>query len=578
MIAFLSDRRHPETGKAGKANLYVMRVDGGEPWALTAYEETAIADVRWAPDGSRLAFRMDEPPTDEKRRAREAKDDAVLWDEDFDFRHVYSVPFAEMPRILPEVTQLTGGRMHVTQLAWLPDGASLALTVQPTPKADDWTATRLVRVPATLPEAGPWGPDGVEEIAPIHTRGEALVVSPDGTWIACVTGDTPPRWAGSDRIVLYPVAGGDARPLAYTPDAQSWPVGWSPDGKTIYAMAYAGVDTHIWALPATGEAGELALDSGTYKFAFSRMQCGVTAFAAETFEQPNRLMAWRPEQPPAFVAAPPLPEDWPVARMPEVEVLHWEGPGGMPVEGYVIYPLDHETGERCPLVVHVHGGPSGVFLRRYLAWPDRQCDMLTLAEQGVAVLRVNPRGSSGYGRDFRFANYGDWGGGDFGDIMAGVDLLIDRGLADPDRLGIMGWSYGGYMTSWAITQTDRFKAACVGAGVTNLMSFTGTADIPGFLPDYFGGEAWDDLPTYLEHSALANVAGVTTPTLVQHGDADVRVPLGQGREFYNALKRQGVEARMVIYPRQGHGVNEPRLRIDVRRRAAHWMIEHLTDV
>ena len=194
------------------------------------------------------------------------------------------------------------------------------------------------------------------------------------------------------------------------------------------------------------------------------------------------------------------------------------------------------------------------------------------------MLRVNPRGSSGYGRDFRFANYGDWGGGDFGDIMAGVDLLVDRGLADPDRLGIMGWSYGGYMTSWAITQTDRFKAACVGAGVTNLMSFTGTADIPGFLPDYFAGEAWDDLPTYLEHSALGNVAGVTTPTLVQHGDADVRVPLGQGREFYNALKRQGVEAQMVIYPRQGHGVNEPRLRIDIRRRAANWMIEHLTNV
>ena len=167
------------------------------------------------------------------------------------------------------------------------------------------------------------------------------------------------------------------------------------------------------------------------------------------------------------------------------------------------------------------------------------------AAEGYAVLRANPRGSSGYGTKFRQANDKDWGGGDFRDLMAGVDKVIAMGIADADRLGIMGWSYGGFMTSWTITQTDRFKAASVGARVTDLVSFTGTSDIASFLPDYFGGEFWDEgrYEVYRDHSAMAHVGNVKTPTLIQHGEADVRVPISQGYEFYNALKRQGCRRR-----------------------------------
>ena len=286
------------------------------------------------------------------------------------------------------------------------------------------------------------------------------------------------------------------------------------------------------------------------------------------------MCVWRAgESEQRIVAAPALPAGWPVSRLPDVAELSWQGPGGLDIDGFVIYPLGYTAGDVCPLVVDVHGGPAGVHQRRHLAYPDRHCDVLALAERGFAVLRVNPRGSSGYGPAFRFANYQDWGGGDFGDIMAGVDALVSQGVADPDRLAIMGWSYGGYMTSWAITQTDRFCAACVGAGVTNLMSFTGTADIPGFLPDYLGVEFWDDLERYRQHSALFNVRNVTTPTLIQHGDADVRVPLSQGRELYNALKRQGCVVEMAVYPRQGHAVSEPRMRIDVRKRPVEWFVK-----
>jgi len=193
--------------------------------------------------------------------------------------------------------------------------------------------------------------------------------------------------------------------------------------------------------------------------------------------------------------------------------------------------------------------------------------------RGYAVLRANIRGSSGYGFDFRNANFRDWGGADYQDLLAGVDQLVSKGIADPDRLGIMGWSYGGFMTSWAVTQTKRFKAASVGAGVTNLMSFTGTADIPGFLPDYFGGELWDVFEVWRAHSAMFQVKGVSTPTLIQHGDADLRVPISQGYEFYNALKRQGVVTKMVVYPRQPHGLQEPKLILDAMNRNLEWFDE-----
>ena len=232
-------------------------------------------------------------------------------------------------------------------------------------------------------------------------------------------------------------------------------------------------------------------------------------------------------------------------------------------------------GKRCPLILIVHGGPMGVFSQNYVGVPSASWPLAAFAAHGYAVLRPNPRGSGGYGKDFRFANLKDWGGGDYRDLMAGVDHVIAQGIADPDRLGVMGWSYGGFMTSWIITQTPRFKAASVGAGVTNLVSFTGTSDIPSFLPFYFGGEFWDDLDAYRKHSAMFNVKGVRTPTLILHGEKDERVPISQGYELYNALKRQGCATQMVVYPRTPHAPSEPKLLLDVLKRDLAWFDKYV---
>ena len=255
--------------------------------------------------------------------------------------------------------------------------------------------------------------------------------------------------------------------------------------------------------------------------------------------------------------------------MGRTEVVQWKSTDGKTIEGLLTYPVSYRAGTRVPLLVIVHGGPTGVFVRSFTGVPSPYL-VAGFASRGYAVLRCNVRGSSGYGRDFRYANKADWGGGDYRDIMSGVDALIAKGMADPDRMGVMGWSYGGYMTSWIITQTKRFKAASVGAGVTNLMSFTGTADIPSFIPDYFGGDYWDVFDRWRSHSAMFNVKGVSTPTLIQHGDADLRVPISQGYEFYNALKRQNVPVKMVVYPRQPHGIQEPKMMLDAMQRNLDW--------
>ncbi len=262
--------------------------------------------------------------------------------------------------------------------------------------------------------------------------------------------------------------------------------------------------------------------------------------------------------------------------LPQVETLSWQAADGLDIEGILYLPQDYnqERDGRIPLLLHIHGGPMALFYRQFVAAPYYYTPA-AFCERGIAMLRVNPRGSGGYGAEFREANRRDWGGGDYRDLMQGVDKLIDRGIADEARLGVCGWSYGGFMTSWIITQTDRFVAASIGAPVTNPMSFTGTADIPGFIQDFFGAEPWEDFDFYQAHSPIFHVQNVNTPAIIQHGEADPRVPIEQGLQFYNALARRGIETAMYTYPRQGHALDEPRLLMHAMEKNLAWFEEKL---
>jgi dipeptidyl aminopeptidase/acylaminoacyl peptidase len=578
MIAFRSRR-------TGRWNLYAMHADGGEAWALTNDASSDICAPRWRPDGQELGFLMTEPPGEELEQRRKSGDDARRWDVDHEFQHLFVLPFAVGPRTLATPRQVSRGRFHVLDWAWVADNG-FALAYRPNPNADCWPETRL----GLLPEEGGEQP---RELAILADYAPSLFPSPDGRTIACVQGEQPARWATAGRVTLFPLDGAAPRPLAELPDSQPTVIGWSLDARAIYAWECSGTAARLFALPVSGDEAQAIGPERMFTGAALGLG-GHIALIAEEFDTPNYVALLHPsgiaeaaernDDAEATLAAgigtitvlsPSSAPSAPSASsassaLPRAEVLRWRSEDGLEIEGILTYPLGYQEGKRYPLVVSVHGGPTGVFQRGYLGAPGGYCHVAALAERGFLTLRPNPRGSSGYGRAFRFANQADWGGGDFRDIMAGVDALIERGLADAERLGIMGWSYGGYMTAWAITQTERFKAACIGAPVTNLVSFNGTADIPGFVPDYFGGDHWQQLDAYLARSPLFQVHRARTPSLIQHGADDIRVPLGQGRELYNALKRQGVPAELMIYPRQGHAIDEPRLVIDVRRRSVVW--------
>ncbi len=589
-IGFLSAR-------SGKTNVWRINPSGGEAEQLTD-EPGGVLAFRFSPDGKTIAFTMPDPKTDQEERAEKEKRDARVVDQNIKQVRLYLIPVEPDSTGKRRARRLTSGDYSVADFDWSPDGKTIAFSHTPTPKADDWPKADVSLVDLASGDVKPLAASRAAEQSPRY--------SPDGRWIALTISDDPPTWGFTSRVYLVDPSGGAPRPLAESYDRQPTIVGWSPDGKQVLISETQRTVLRLSALPADGgRPVDLSppglMVSGAAINRLPQPAAAPPAAAGEERrqgrERPGEAGRRRPLEPAGpkraprvgFVSEAPdrAPEvfvadldsfkpvqvshlqDLPNLPLGRTEVVSWDAPDGKSIEGLLTYPVGYQPGSRVPLLVIVHGGPTGVFTQSFIV-SRSPYPIAAFAAEGYAVLRCNVRGSSGYGREFRYANYGDWGGADYQDIMSGVDAMIARGIADPDRLGVMGWSYGGFMTSWIVTQTKRFKAASVGAGVTNLMSFTGTSDIPSFIPDYFGGEYWDAFENWRAHSAMFHVKGVSTPTLIQHGEADVRVPISQGYEFYQALKRQGVPVEMVVYPRQPHGLQEPKLQLDAMRRNLEW--------
>ena len=557
-IAFLSARANKSEAKT---NLWRIRVGGGEAEQLTD-EKSNISALRWSPDGSQIAFSMPNPPTDDQEKATKEKRDWRVIDEDLKPVRLCLVSIAKDPSGKHAVRKLTSEKLSVdsTQFDWAPNSQSIVFSHSPTPKVDDWTQADISLVEVTSGRTRLMASTPAAELDPSF--------SPDGEWIAYSASDVPAAWAGASRLQVMAVDGGAPRALAPSYDGRPNVLGWSADGRRILIAETYRTVSRVWAVPVGGghvqsltpadlmvETPALNATRTHFGFVSQGLELPVEAFI-------STLEPFAPVQVSRIQNSPNM-------ALGKTEVIEWKSSDGKSIEGLLTYPVGYKAGTRVPLLVIVHGGPAGVFVRTFTGNASPYL-VAAFAARGYALLRCNVRGSSGYGREFRYANRSDWGGGDYRDIMTGVDHLISKGIADADRMGVMGWSYGGYMTSWVITQTKRFKAASVGAGVTNLMSFTGTADIPSFVPDYFGGEYWDVLDRWRTHSAMFNLKGVSTPTLIQHGDADLRVPISQSYEFYNALKRQNVPVTMVVYPRQPHGIQEPKMMLDAMQRNLDW--------
>ncbi len=560
-LAFTSNR------KDNKNNLYLLRLNGGEAEPLTDVK-TAVSNFDWSPDGKWIAYTMTDKKGDDEEKNDKGKNDFRWVDENTKMSRLFVVSVMKDAQGKREPRQLTTENYNVGGggFDWSPDGRMIAFSHQRSPIANDWTTSDVSLVEVSSGKVTPFVKTPAAESSPYF--------SPDGKSIALSVSDIPARWATNNLIHIIPVAGGAPKILAASFDGQPNVGGWSPDGKRLYFSEAKGTGTRLYTVDVAANKIAQINETDEVISGVSINRAGtMMAFVKQTADTP----------PEAFVSSvdkfSPVQisranSDAPKMPMGKTEVVHWKSKDGREIEGLLTYPTNYQAGTKVPLILNIHGGPTGVFQQSFIGGRGSY-PLATFASRGYAILRPNPRGSSGYGKDFRYANQKDWGGGDYQDLMSGVDRVIEMGVADPERLGVMGWSYGGFMTSWIVTQTKRFKAASAGAPVTNLMSFNGTADIPNFVPDYFGGQAWENIEIYQKHSPMFNVKGVTTPTLIQHGEADIRVPISQGYEFYNALKAQNVLVRMIVLPRQPHGLNEPKMQIAAMQSNLDWFDKYL---
>jgi dipeptidyl aminopeptidase/acylaminoacyl peptidase len=557
MVYFLSAR-------SGKNNVYRIGISGGEAEQLTDFKGS-LSSYKLSPDGKTVAFTGYEPPADEEKNKKEKRDFRVV-DANPENASIYVVPAEANGDGKRAQRKMTDGKRNVNEFGWSPDATKIAFSHQATPLADDWTGSELAELDVAS--------GSVKSLSTVHAFSTRPIYSRDGRYLAFTKAAAePPHWAMESRIALITRSTGEVRMLPVTYDSQPHVIGFIGDKilflenkgtrNAVFEMPVDGPPTVFFA-PSKGVVGSgIAInDAGTY--------LGVPMENVD--EAPEAYMMSASSKSPVRVSRANV--DMPKLAIGKTEAIKWKSKDGLEIEGLLTYPVNYEKSKKYPLILNIHGGPTGWFEESFIGGRDLY-PIASFAARGYAVLRPNPRGSSGYGRTFRFANYNDWGGKDYDDDQSGVDHVIAMGVADPEKLAIMGWSYGGFMTSWTITQTKRFKAAAIGAGVTNLWSFTGTADVPGFIPDYFGGEPWQQFDNFQKHSPITFVKNVTTPTLVLHGESDVRVPTSQGYEFYHAMKRNGVTTKMVTYPRQPHGPYEPKFVLDIMQRHLDWVEKYV---
>ncbi len=557
-IAFLADR--------DKGNqIWAISVDGGEAEKITA-EETGVSSFRWAPDGKRIAFVVRDVPKDKEEREKRKKDkfDTIVVDRDLIYSHLWTIDLASGSK-----KRLTEGAFSVSSPDWSPDGRWIAIVTSKQAAQEsqykDISDDRYTDIQIVASDGG-----APRLLTPNPGADANPRWSPDGSLIAYTATGDPKSWAAkTDLMVISPQGGSPKNLTGGFMESIGGAANWTGDGKTIFFSTGIGVYNYIYTVPAAGgEVRQVTKADKLYG------QFDVTADAKkavcliETDTAPGDI--WRLDlatgQENQLTFANPQVKDFALGAS---EVLRWKGADNWDIEGILIKPVGYQDGRRYPLILQIHGGPYGRFAHNFNSRAQIFC------AAGYAVLMTNPRGSTGYGNKFTVANVGDWGGKDYQDWMAGVDAVIARGIADPDKLVVMGGSYGGFSTFWTITQTDRFKAAIGHAGISDWYSFHGQSDIPGLMEYGFLGYPWTSTEVYRKSSPMTYVARVKTPLMITHGEEDRRVPIAQAEEYFRALVERGIETVFVRYPREGHGIQEPNHQIDLVHRQLEWFDRHL---
>ena len=535
-LAFLSDRQD-------RMQIYLLPNDGGEARPLTE-GKSAVRSFRWSPGGRQIAYLASPPPTDVDESKDKDKDDAKVADREQDLAQLWLVdPDSKKSR------QLSKGSWKIQQFEWA-SNTELIAVASDQPRQERWDSA-LFKISITADKL-------VRFSKPSEPFGE-LNVSPDGTEIAYVgarDGGPSPH-----DLFLMPASGSEGRDVTASIDRPVRGVKWQDKNTAIISVA-DGFRNKLFRVTKEGHMSAIPLDysNGDYDVTAN----GTAVYVRLGFDSLPELYVQQPKG--AARQVTHLQEGWTDIPLRDAELFRFKSFDGKEIEAALMKPP--KTKRRPPLILYVHGGPAGNFSASYSSWAQ------LLVAHGYEVLMVNPRGSSAYGEEFLKANHNDWGGGDYKDVMAGVEAVLAKGEADPERLGIGGWSYGGYMAEWAITQTNRFKAAVSGAGMFNLASEFGTEVGPAGDEWYFG-TPWEHPEHFAHSSPETYIKNARTPTLILQGESDPIDPMGQSTSLYRALKRYNVDTELVTYPREPHGFREEKHQEDVLTRMLSWFDRYL---
>lgn len=546
-LAFLSNRDAHQ-------QIYLLSLSGGEAEPLTTGKRD-ISRFAWSRDGKHIAFVAPNAKTDAEEKKEKDKDDARVEDKDGKHPRLWILDVAARSE-----RALTPAGWAVSELAWFPDGQSLAIIATDHPESDRNT-DRIFRVAVSS--------DGSTKsmnqlLAPTGPF-EELQISPSGTTISFVGS----RQDGPEPhdLWLLPAGMPAAKNLTSTSlDRLVFSYRWSKDGGFVL-LAADGFTRKLVRYTSSGAREDISTPN-TMPASFAVNDSGAIAFVGEGFTEPQELWLASPGSPPQQFTS--LNKSFDSAVLLKPEIFRYKSFDGLEIEAALLKPGGYDGKSRLPLITLIHGGPTGAWESSIEAWGQ------LLAARGYAIFYPNIRGSIGYGETFIESNRGDWGGNDFKDVMAGIDFLLSEGIADPERLGIGGWSYGGYMSEWAITQETKypFKAAVSGAGMANLISEYGTEEHPSY-DEWFWSVPYEKPEGFLNHSPFVFLKNARTPTLILQGDADTIDPLGQSQELYRGLKRYGVNTELVVYPREPHGFHEEKHLLDRLNRIVAWYDAHM---
>jgi dipeptidyl aminopeptidase/acylaminoacyl peptidase len=549
-IAFVADLAGDEVA----AQVWIAGADGSAP-VKHAELKGYVQAPRFSPDGSKLSILFIEGMPRAAGPLQPMTPLAGVIDE-----KIYEQRIAVIDLSTDHLTQVTPADMYVYEYDWMPDGQGWAATAAHGSGDANWWIARLYRVNA----AGE-----MREIYKPKWQIANPRVSPDGKSVAFIEGLMSDEGSTGGDIFMVPIAGGAARNL--TPGIKASPsaLAWNAPDRITFAAnvdgnsGFGSVSINGGAVEAVWVGEEVAAPAGT-AWSLSSSATGasdklVTAIVRQSASTPPEIWAgpignWK--------QLTNLNEDIKPA-WGEMRNVHWMN-GDMRVQGWLMLPKEIVPGKTYPLIVSVHGGPSAACMSRWAEGTG------PFSAMGYFALCPNPRGSYGQGEAFTQGNVKDFGGGDFRDIMAGVDAISKQYPIDLKRIGIRGHSYGGYMTMWAETQTQRFAAAVAGAGLSDWLSYYGLNDIDEWMIPFFGASVYDDPAIYAKSDPMHFVKAVKTPTLILVGDRDGEVPMEQSVEWWHALKTLNVPTQLVVYPNEGHAIAKPADARDYTLRSLEW--------